>query len=79
MICDRCKSLEAKFHFVKIINGDRTESHLCAACHTNILNSSYTATSVAGGDFLVPSITKIADSMIINPFTKVPFSFPDAG
>ena len=40
MLCDNCKRNEAKFHSVTIINGVRTERHLCAECHGGMSFSS---------------------------------------
>ena len=32
MLCERCHKKEATVHYVQIVNGQKTESHLCAAC-----------------------------------------------
>lgn len=32
MLCDDCKKNEAVYHSIKIINGIKTERHLCAGC-----------------------------------------------
>lgn len=32
MLCDRCHGREATVHMTQIINGQRTECHLCPAC-----------------------------------------------
>ena len=34
MLCDNCKEKEANVHMVKMINGEKTEMHLCEACAT---------------------------------------------
>ncbi len=32
MLCQNCKEKQATVHFVKVINGKRTEMHLCEKC-----------------------------------------------
>jgi protein arginine kinase activator len=32
MICQQCNAKSATVHFMKIVNGEKTESHLCEAC-----------------------------------------------
>lgn len=32
MLCDSCKTKNAKFHYTKIINGKMEELHLCESC-----------------------------------------------
>jgi protein arginine kinase activator len=32
MICQECKKRPATLHFTKIVNGEKTESHLCEVC-----------------------------------------------
>lgn len=32
MLCERCQNREANVHVTKIINGDKTEQHLCEQC-----------------------------------------------
>lgn len=32
MLCDRCKKNEATSHTVYVVNGEKTESHLCQSC-----------------------------------------------
>lgn len=32
MLCDRCKKNEAKIYYTEIINGKKTEQHLCEEC-----------------------------------------------
>ena len=32
MLCDKCKEKEANVHMVKVVNGEKTEMHLCEAC-----------------------------------------------
>ncbi len=32
MLCDRCHKREATVHFTQIVNGHRTEEHLCPEC-----------------------------------------------
>lgn len=32
MLCDKCKKNEAKMHFAMIVNGKKTEIHLCDKC-----------------------------------------------
>ena len=32
MLCDRCHKREAAMHYTQIINGRRTEAHLCTEC-----------------------------------------------
>ena len=39
MICDKCKKNEATVHYKKIINGKKTEQHLCAQCAKGIDNT----------------------------------------
>lgn len=36
MLCDRCHGREATVHMTQIINGHRTECHLCPACATEM-------------------------------------------
>ena len=35
MICDGCNQNEATFHSIKIINGMKSERHLCVRCQSN--------------------------------------------
>jgi len=35
MICDECNQKEATFHSLKIINGIKSEKHLCASCQSS--------------------------------------------
>lgn len=55
MLCDRCKSRDAKILYTEIINGAKTEQHLCEECATNytsfqmekpLLNSDMTLNSL---------------------------------
>ncbi|MBE3597174.1 MAG: UvrB/UvrC motif-containing protein [Hydrogenibacillus sp.] len=32
MLCENCGKRSATFHFTKIVNGEKTEMHLCDAC-----------------------------------------------
>ena len=32
MLCDRCHTREATVHYTQIVNGRRTEEHLCPEC-----------------------------------------------
>lgn len=32
MLCDRCKKNQATYHFTQVVNGQKTESHLCPDC-----------------------------------------------
>ena len=32
MICEECHEREASLHFTKIINGEKTEFHICEHC-----------------------------------------------
>lgn len=32
MLCDHCKKNPANYHYTHVINGQRTESHLCQEC-----------------------------------------------
>lgn len=34
MLCDKCKKNEAKIYYTEIINGEKTEQHLCEECAT---------------------------------------------
>lgn len=34
MLCDKCKKNEAKVYYTEIINGEKTEQHLCEECAT---------------------------------------------
>lgn len=34
MLCDKCKKNEAKIYYTEIINGEKTEQHLCEDCAT---------------------------------------------
>jgi protein arginine kinase activator len=55
MLCDRCKAREAKVLYTEIINGAKTEQHLCEECATDyttfqmekpLLNSELTLNSL---------------------------------
>lgn len=32
MLCDRCKKNQATYHFTQVVNGEKSESHLCPEC-----------------------------------------------
>lgn len=34
MLCDKCKKNEARVYYTEIINGEKTEQHLCEECAT---------------------------------------------
>lgn len=36
MLCDSCKQNEAVIHRITVINGKRSEQHLCSACAKNL-------------------------------------------
>jgi len=62
MICDSCKNQEAQYHSIKIINGVKSERHLCGKCQTE---ASYRASSVKGLSELFSGFTAIgADSIV---------------
>ncbi len=39
MFCDKCKANKATVHFTKIINGKKTEQHLCEYCADSMDNT----------------------------------------
>lgn len=51
MLCDKCKKNEAKIFYTEIINGEKTEQHLCEECATEF-------TSIQlGASMLNPEVT----------------------
>jgi len=47
MICDECNQKEATFHSMKIINGIKSEKHLCAGCQSKQANRVSTVKNLA--------------------------------
>lgn len=41
MLCENCKSNEATVHYTEVVNGKRTEHHLCGKCAANLNLSGY--------------------------------------
>ena len=41
MLCENCKENEATIHYIEIINGVKTEHHLCSACADKLDLSDY--------------------------------------
>lgn len=46
MLCDRCKTNPANYHYTQVLNGQRTETHLCQDC----LNAQTGASLEGGGN-----------------------------
>lgn len=36
MLCDKCKKNEARIYYTEIVNGEKTEQHLCEECATEL-------------------------------------------
>ncbi|MDF2952629.1 MAG: hypothetical protein K0S18_2212 [Anaerocolumna sp.] len=36
MLCDKCKKNEAKVYYTEIVNGEKSEQHLCEECATEL-------------------------------------------
>lgn len=56
MICEECKQRPASVHFTKIINGEKTETHLCDQCARQrseqlLLEPSFTFHNILAGLF----------------------------
>jgi len=47
MICDECGQSQAIFHSMKIINGTKSERHLCASCQSKVSNRVAAAKNLA--------------------------------
>ncbi|MBQ9992714.1 MAG: UvrB/UvrC motif-containing protein [Firmicutes bacterium] len=63
MLCDNCKKNPATVHMVKVINGVKTEQHLCAECAQKNNELSFNKDSIA--DFFpffgqMPQVKKAA-------------------
>lgn len=65
MLCTNCGLKEANFHYKQIVNGKRTEQHLCGECASKL---GY----IAQGDML-------DFSSILNDFISMPSFVPAAG
>lgn len=42
MLCDKCGKNPATFHYTEIVNGEKSEHHLCSSCAANTDMSYYT-------------------------------------
>lgn len=51
MLCDKCKKNEAKVYYTEIVNGEKTEQHLCEDCATE-----YTSFQI-GNSFMNQDLT----------------------
>ena len=45
MLCEICGENEATFHYSEVVNGNKTEHHLCSECAAKTDISYYTAIS----------------------------------
>ncbi len=62
MLCDNCGEREATFHYTKIVNGKKSEKHLCQVCanelgETSVLEPKFSLQNLLSG-FLQPGRSK---------------------
>lgn len=43
MLCEKCNKNQATFHYAEVINGVRSEHHLCSECAANTDVSFYSS------------------------------------
>ena len=43
MLCEKCNKNQATFHYAEVINGVRSEHHLCGECAANTDVSFYSS------------------------------------
>lgn len=62
MLCQKCGINEANVHMVQIVNGKRTEQHLCTQCsgaqEHNLFDTTFSMNKLLS-NFLQPTITEI--------------------
>ena len=70
MLCENCGKNEATFHYKSNINGEKTESHLCADCVAKLGKEEF---------FMMPSATDYFDSFLSNVFSEGLPAFTNTG
>lgn len=71
MLCDRCHGREAVVHVTQIVNGHRTERHLCRECaaRENLVNNSM---GFFGHDLFRNSFDTFSTTVLWIPFSALP-------
>lgn len=74
MLCEKCNENEATIHFTEVINGVKSEHHLCAECAKetelgfSLLDSEFPFASLIKG--ILGTKDKLSDAQV-NPLTQV--------
>lgn len=69
MVCDKCKKREATIYYTEIINGEKTEQHLCEECASEFTN--FQLQSALGGSKEV-SLGGLLSSILGNYYSNQP-------
>jgi len=75
MLCDECSSNAACVHMIKILNGVKTEKHLCEICAT----SAGEACFLTGIHFSVNDLVKAIFTQELNGLSQTELSCPNCG
>ena len=62
MLCEICGENEATFHYSEVVNGNKTEHHLCSECAAKTDISYYT--NLLDGDKSCPSLPSPSSRLI---------------